>query len=831
MKKKVFVVFLILFGMFFNIFDVNAEENSLIYHVNYFNINTSSKKIYVEGFAFIDHMDNYGGSNLATSIVASGGGKTISFDVEYLSEPGNYNYYYARCMNSSNSGADDYCSSSHAQAVAGSIRGDHDICNNRGPGSDCAYFNVNFKVEIDLEEIYQKVGDGNEVSFKINSTVDGVSRSSDFGVNYNNCYVDGSAGMCGNDGGAVDIGLGSGTLKVSGVTNKVRSTVTEGLARYTNFMMLGSGIYYAEQNTFTTTGYYKGGVFNKINSGASFVSNYYIISGSRSGNTVFPGSGTRYVIFDSWVQVAYGLKITFNDVGTPTRVTEYSCLSGYDTKTSSTMNATCDGSDHKIKSCKKENISSFSVYYKLTDDEYNKANEGITDPSKYCVKSRYVKVSISTSVPLRSGGTTSLGVLIHQNGVFNFGTTSNSVLAGRGFVFPTLNYTNTFFGIYNTDVAKLYEDGFEATWSTSKKHVNYKTDPDTGDYVRNSNGDLIEESYEYKCDGTAGTHSFGFEDSNRIYESDSGAENISVSKLLQKKSTEIMNDNVNKNNVDSYKTIKPSSYGSNGEFDSNLVEVDGKYEESGKGYNASSFYVYNITGIEPETVKSTTDSSVNSSYKYVSTFKYNISDPYIQLTENGQGNMSDVFYGKIPSDGGDYEALDENNYYVSLLFPQDEDFLVRLNNSYLSFIKNMSWYLNGRCDIDVINKVYNCSGNSCEPKYRYRPIDLNDPFPNGKVPVNWKNWIKVSTNLVRLSNTYKKGFVYSITLINGSNSDGKKLAVNDKHVLNDVNYNSWKNIKLDGTSAFVNNSYYSFGAMKSDSYCYIGKFSDSCDNH
>ena len=164
--KKLSYILLFLLVSFIGMFGVNAADTDPhhIYHVKKLDINTGSNTIDVYGFAFIDHRDNIGGTNLTTQIIASNGSATYSVDVEYYTEK-EYDYYFARCMDTS-TGAGDKCSKARADAVKNGGRGNN--CN-AAPGSDCAYFNVDFKAKIDLLDMYNKLGGDSEISFTIAS--------------------------------------------------------------------------------------------------------------------------------------------------------------------------------------------------------------------------------------------------------------------------------------------------------------------------------------------------------------------------------------------------------------------------------------------------------------------------------------------------------------------------------------------------------------------------------------------------------------------------------------------------------------------------------------
>ena len=822
--RKLYYILLVLLVSFVGMFEIKADaatDPHHIYHVKQLNINTGSNTIDVYGFAFVDHRDNIGGTNLATQIIASNGSKSYSVEVEYYTEK-EYDYYFARCMDSTN-GAGDKCSKARADAVRNGGRGAN--CN-LAPGSDCAYFNVDFKATINLQAMYNELGGDSEISFTIASTVAGApTQTSDFGVSMQNCRVNGNPG-CEN---GVPIHLGNGEIKLFGLSNTVKATITNGLARYSNFNPLGSGIYYSN-HSFSVKRYYEGGVFQKVNSNVSFVSDYYEIYGSLSGNRVNSGGSSVFIISDTWVQVDGKLKITFGDIIEEVP-DSFECLRDYTKNKHSTLNATCGKDNDPLRTCKEVKLGNISAVYDLTPEEEAEANQG----DQTCAGDK-------ASVTINSQG---LSVLIHQNGLFNFGGASGSVDAGRGFLFPTLTYKNYFFGIYNYDVVNLLYAGktYTIEWNIAEHHsavYDTYTDPITG--VTTST--LVQPEY-WDCGKTKSYTFTAYTVSDRL--SFNGEKSINLKDYVEKKlAPGKMQENVDTNNISNYQTMSPRSYESNGEYNTSLKVVEGNYipdkpKVSNYTKNSDLFYVYNFNGISPDTVAGYNEGSVPPEYKYSVNLVYDIDDPYIKVVEEGAGKMSDVYYGDKPN-STQYIDLTPNHYFVSVLFPDGGKFPIVYNNQYLSFIKDINWYLNGNCSITVKNYVYDCKGSSCDPKFRYRPIDLQEPFPknsagNRNIPKNWSSWWNNSAgdyrNQKRVRNTYNNGVFYSIDLIHGSNTNGKKIAIGDTSIFNDMYYNSWINITNTGKSTFITEGIYNKIASE-NSYCPNGYASSSgtgCDQY
>lgn len=114
------------------------------------------------------------------------------------------------------------------------------------------------------------------------------------------------------------------------------------------------------------------------------------------------------------------------------------------------------------------------------------------------------------------------------------------------------------------------------------------------------------------------------------------------------------------------------------------------------------------------------------------------------------------------------------------------------------------------CIIEIYPLFYkNSPGPSGNTKYNfiYRPIDLNNPFPNRIAGINWFDWYNTSGNPERLSNAYNN-LEYTARLDNSAIS-------NIKTYNRGRNYLNWDNIDINGKSSFI------------DSYSYVNRESGS----
>ena len=83
-------------------------------------------------------------------------------------------------------------------------------------------------------------------------------------------------------------------------------------------------------------------------------------------------------------------------------------------------------------------------------------------------------------------------------------------------------------------------------------------------------------------------------------------------------------------------------------------------------------------------------------------------------------------------------------------------------------------------------------------KFIYRPIDLNNPFPNRNAGINWYDWYSVPYNKNRLKSSYDK-IEYTAELDNQIVSKIKGYNKNN-------NYLDWRGISKTGKSEFIENN-------------------------
>lgn len=182
-------------------------------------------------------------------------------------------------------------------------------------------------------------------------------------------------------------------------------------------------------------------------------------------------------------------------------------------------------------------------------------------------------------------------------------------------------------------------------------------------------------------------------------------------------------------------------------------------------------------------------------------------------------SVVEEYTGKVTYKQGDNLGLN-NKYYTPIDWDSNKKYEVvatisgmdRLKESSVkadSKDKNKVWTgtweytLNGskdNCDINLYPLYGQPTGGKKNLKYIfiYRPIDLNNPFPNRNPGMNWYDWYNIERNKERLESSYNRE-QYSITLDSQKTSEIKKY---NKDELNKGGYFDWKTIE-NGQSSFV----------------------------
>lgn len=147
-----------------------------------------------------------------------------------------------------------------------------------------------------------------------------------------------------------------------------------------------------------------------------------------------------------------------------------------------------------------------------------------------------------------------------------------------------------------------------------------------------------------------------------------------------------------------------------------------------------------------------------------------------------------------------------NEYYTPITY--NGDLYLEATISNIGVLKDVdgwtdNWKLtyNGKddssCRVNVYNRFYK-PNQSNEYAFIYRPIDLDNPFPNRNAGINWYDWYSKQSNKDRLKSAYSK-LEYRVELDNQSVSKIKEYNKNN-------NYLNWTGInKETEKSDFIDN--------------------------
>lgn len=214
----------------------------------------------------------------------------------------------------------------------------------------------------------------------------------------------------------------------------------------------------------------------------------------------------------------------------------------------------------------------------------------------------------------------------------------------------------------------------------------------------------------------------------------------------------------------------------------------------------------------------------------IENIKYDEKEKTFTLDYNNGIQLNDSYFsvdGEVI-----YETSDKNHtieggkeYYIPLHY-LEKTFPFNIKATNLSALEGGAFWYEADCAVDVNTDNYLYDK---ENGIRYRSITVSKPFPKAPkksdLPFNWQEWYWESTsNQQRIKDSYKNypsQPLYKITVDNEKMTKIRNIT---------DSYNSWSNIKSDGSSKFVvgEDNYFNTRANNT-SYCSIGEFSDACD--
>ncbi len=158
----------------------------------------------------------------------------------------------------------------------------------------------------------------------------------------------------------------------------------------------------------------------------------------------------------------------------------------------------------------------------------------------------------------------------------------------------------------------------------------------------------------------------------------------------------------------------------------------------------------------------------------------------VKYTNNPGQGINNEYYTPITYTGDLY--LEAKISKIGVLKEKDVD----------GWTDNWELTYNGSsCRVNVTSRLYK-PDQSNKYAFIYRPIDLNNPFPNRNAGINWYDWYSIQSNKDRLKSSYSK-LEYQVELDNQSVSKIKEYNKN-------YNYLDWTGInEKTEKSNFINN--------------------------
>lgn len=166
-------------------------------------------------------------------------------------------------------------------------------------------------------------------------------------------------------------------------------------------------------------------------------------------------------------------------------------------------------------------------------------------------------------------------------------------------------------------------------------------------------------------------------------------------------------------------------------------------------------------------------------------------------------SIVDLGTGKVTYKNSPGQGIN-NEYYTPITYTGELSLEATISN--IGVLKDVdNWTNNWKltydgenddsCKVNVTSRLYKPNQKN-EYAFIYRPIDLNNPFPNRNAGVNWYDWYSIPANKDRLKSSYSKK-EYQVELDNQSVSKIKEYNKNN-------NYLDWTGInKETGKSDFI----------------------------
>lgn len=877
MRKRIscLLIFIVLFlGVPKYVF---AISQNIIYFVNSIEAFTNSDTIDVKGYSYISHKDNVGGRNLKTYLIAYVGDWKDSYK-NCSNDPGDNCYLFknrasgddlaidhfaARCVG-------DGCDESIYNKPNGPL-GDSDACTGEpSKGSSCIYHNVGFHFKISLKYIYNYFGfedgemDGKSLKFQIYSKSGAIEDSTSFGATAIACRQDGRA--CKNG----ELKTKNYKITMNALSNRVFMDASGGVVRASN------GDYGADEFKVWTHGQMvdilevvPGMEWKQTNKRDVIIKDHLFKLNGHTTKSWAPdaiGPIESGYGFTTWLKVPLDMGLRFDKIEPDNITIECGNVDGFDADNYKNKKAAvCGGLKREYTQCVK--TEKFSASYIYVESPSDTACSGY----KYDVNGhenyRFLKMHVYTDLLINQKGTFYYPGLMSLDEKKTLTLTNdadedknvcyNNVRAGKGFTwYPsgegnkatpeydnTISWTNARYNGGGTDPYYIYRVINRSNTKSQARGL--------FDYAKKENGkcgavEIDESSFNgrvYVCSKDNTKCKLVGRGMNAILEASKWA----VDTRMQEK---IDSDNFKKGMVIESCDSNSDSAGCEKVNVEKATWKEVKGDQESKEHTATIGEKSDKKSFKVDVHSQNTNFTYKLGYSYLRTWGDVAGTVVYELNAlSEKGNDGYYTYGGNKYlDGG-------HNYYVSYkAIPGSYIPFSFKDGAKISLIPSImdNWVLNSKCYMKVEDGLYECTGDNCpansnadrvacnppgppttvtlKTRYNYRPIDVKNPFPLGKNYLdkiaNWKNWWNAGTkNQNRIKKAYDAYYtnkpLYEVSLKNsGAGSNISKI----NGLASD--YNSWVNIKTNGSSKFVEKYVKSNGKS---SYCPYGLYSEDCD--
>ena len=831
MKKLVYYfIFVILFSVFLPIRSVLAAAH---YEINYeiTSFNVTSDKISFEGWSFLTHMDNYGGKNMRTYIIARNKNGSFSVQASYPNSNSNYDWYRTRCMGLA-------CTESYRNLAINNLehktkKYEDESCISAGngfPNSHCTYHNLKFEAAIDIDDMIDEIGT-DKITFSIRTEVDfdkyeksekkvctgkGKNRrcrkvenwgwvkktkknTTSIGVLSTNCgRIFGQLCKSGKTYyGTNNDNTVTRRIKVGGLSNKVLFTAIQA-AGYTDSEAKKRRVSY-----FINNSKYKilDKTENKYFISRGITGRLYQIKGIERINSYQSGWA-----WASWIKTSGTLSMTITNTPTNTPPTDgggcgvvndsvatcvgSNCVSTYNSETciysptQKILQSTSDSRSHNSCSSVPE-ISMFN------NDVYEYA-AWVKIPMKD-IDSRIGDydvdyVSLDEWIERFDNGDSDIVnyLAVDDDDPENYLAYFN--------LWALINYTQKFSLILNFDSNQKIPAGRPFSFS-----FNYNSSVSVGGYVDDYRTDDISTS------GTTDYNSYASYITFRVINSSNQQEGRKLGISLR------AGDWIYSYNPETSQmnTLQFS--------DSTYKDTISYLLNSGSFNNSISSSINSATVTFPDTNKVT--STTSEIGRLICSDSYNCDYKLFQayISNNGDGK---VIYGERQN-GYDITRGDESLYYIS----------PNWNKENLTFSidahfgrERTKFHYNATCTVSNIkNKIHGTN------YVKYRSIDTSNPFPDSsKIPENWMEYQNIYLNFSRIVNNSFNTVNYQTGFFGNSIKSTLKELENRNTI---GSYSSYKDVTSNGSDKLITDTdIFSVKSVTSgQNYCLTGQFNENCN--